>query len=568
MSPPVSEAADLRAALDALAQEVESVQFAVPGPNQDRRSRLRDGIAWSIHEYLLPRLADIEGPARVVVVGSTGSGKSTIVNSIAGYRVTEPGALRPTTRLPVLWCHQKHEAEFAFDFLTGYGTASDAERPMKIVAGLDPLLEAICVLDAPDFDSVELTNQQIAEELLAIADVCIFVTSAQRYADAVPWGFLEKAQHRGIPVIHVMNRMPPGGSAAADDYRSRLRERSIPVNLFVTIDEQRVDPDHGGLPPETVARIVERLQVLSDPEERRRLLVATTRAAITDIMVRLDGLIEEVRAERGQLDALSDVARLSYERQVDEIAQDIERGSLIRAHVVERWQEFLGTGELMKGLVEGASRVRDWLGRLLGMGAPVERIEGEVRGELETIVSRRAGRAAAATAAAWELEPVGSGLLAGAGYSLWHEDPATPDRAAAAVDDWMADVARLVERQGGDKRRLAQIASAGVNAVAVAATVTVFVHTGGVTGTEIGVAAGAAAVQQKILEHLFGSAAARSLISDAKQALAAAMSGVLAQDRARFDAVLAGLFPAEGQEERVAAAGHRVITQGEAFYAE
>ncbi len=439
---------------------------------------------------------------------------------------------------------------------------------MKIVAGLDPLLEAICVLDAPDFDSVELANQEIAEELLAIADVCIFVTSAQRYADAVPWEFLEKAQHRGIPVIHVMNRMPPGGSAAADDYRRRLRERSIPVNLFITIDEQRVDPEHGGLPPATVARVVERLRVLADPAERRRLLVATTRAAITDIMVRLDGMIEAIRAERTQLMALTDVARTSYERQADEIAQDIERGSLIRAHVVERWQEFLGTGELMKGLVEGASRVRDWLGRMLGMGTPVERIEGEVRGELETIVSRRAGRAAATTAAAWDLDPMGSGLLAGAGYSLWHEDPVTPARAAAAVDDWMADVARLVERQGGDKRRLAQIASAGVNAVAVAATVTVFVHTGGVTGTEIGVAAGAAAVQQKILEHLFGSAAARSLISEAKAALAAAMSDVLVQDRARFDEALAEYFPAEGLENRITTAAELVITRGEAFYAE
>ena len=40
-----------------------------------------------------------------VVGGSTGAGKSTLVNSLVRHRVTEPGVIRPTTRAPVLVHH-------------------------------------------------------------------------------------------------------------------------------------------------------------------------------------------------------------------------------------------------------------------------------------------------------------------------------------------------------------------------------------------------------------------------------------------------------------------------------
>ena len=55
-----------------------------------------------LDDYVLPRLRQIEAPLLAVVGGSTGAGKSTLVNSVVGRRVTEPGVLRPTTRSPVL----------------------------------------------------------------------------------------------------------------------------------------------------------------------------------------------------------------------------------------------------------------------------------------------------------------------------------------------------------------------------------------------------------------------------------------------------------------------------------
>src|SRR4051794_15007236 len=61
-------------------------------------------IADQLDDYLLPRLASPDAPLLVVVGGSTGAGKSTLVNALAGRRVSPAGALRPTTRSPVLIC--------------------------------------------------------------------------------------------------------------------------------------------------------------------------------------------------------------------------------------------------------------------------------------------------------------------------------------------------------------------------------------------------------------------------------------------------------------------------------
>ena len=159
MSTGVAPSAALRASLDALAERVEAASFTLPTTEQGDREALRSDLAWNIREYLLPRLRDLESPLLVVVIGSTGSGKSTLVNSLAQTRVSEPGAIRPTTRIPLIWAHADHAHRYEAGFLTGYGTAADGDHPLKIVTGENPLLEGVTILDAPDFDSIEILNE-------------------------------------------------------------------------------------------------------------------------------------------------------------------------------------------------------------------------------------------------------------------------------------------------------------------------------------------------------------------------------------------------------------------------
>ncbi len=54
--------------------------------------------------------------------------------------------------------------------------------------------------DAPDVDSISDDNRKLARQLLAAADLWVFVTTANRYADAVPWKLLLDAASRDIMV--------------------------------------------------------------------------------------------------------------------------------------------------------------------------------------------------------------------------------------------------------------------------------------------------------------------------------------------------------------------------------
>ncbi len=550
---------DLRKELHRLAEAARVVSLQLdPSRRATAAQHVRD-IVWSIDEYALPRLADLEAPLVAVLIGSTGAGKSTLVNSLAQARISTPGAVRPTTRHPIVWAHTRHADRYRQAFLTGYTSDEGAERRIEVVASDDPLVDHLTVIDAPDIDSVEERHRAIADELLAVADVCVFVTSAQRYADAVPWEFLRRARERGLPVVFVLNRAPVDvADAVASDYRRRLQAGRVfeDDDELVVIPEQPIDPRFDGLVADAVAGVVDRLRSMGSSSST---VVGAVRGAVADVIARAERLVTLVEFERDEVAAMRDAIDHAYAAQAEELERALDQGTLIRAEVVKRWQAFIGTGELLKALSDGAGTVSSWFRRVFG-GADVATVEREAEHELVATIERRADIAASATATAWEVHPGGKSLVKDA--TLWRHDPETGRFAEQAVEDWIAGLTALVAEAGEGKRRWARAASLGVNAVAVTLIVTVFVHTSGLSGAEVGVAAGAAAAQQRLLEHLFGSAAARSLAQTARNDLLAALLTVLQRDAARFHAVLDGLDPRDPAELRDAADAVRSELRG------
>ena len=111
-----------------------------------------------LDDYVLPRLIQIDAPLLTVVGGSTGAGKSTLVNSIVGETVTEAGVLRPTTRSPVLVHHPADaewfdEARILPDFERTSRASADPGALQLVSSPRVP--EGLAILDAPDVDSVE-----------------------------------------------------------------------------------------------------------------------------------------------------------------------------------------------------------------------------------------------------------------------------------------------------------------------------------------------------------------------------------------------------------------------------
>ena len=106
--PRVSDLAVPSRLTDALAElrdELAGLALALEVPGVETARPARDEIVGQIDDYLLPRLRQMDAPLLMVVGGSTGAGKSTLINSLVGAVVSPAGVLRPTTRAPVLACN-------------------------------------------------------------------------------------------------------------------------------------------------------------------------------------------------------------------------------------------------------------------------------------------------------------------------------------------------------------------------------------------------------------------------------------------------------------------------------
>ena len=115
-------------ALGVLRDRVGAVRLPLDLPDAPNGRRTRREIATQLDDYVLPRLLEIDAPLLVVVGGSTGAGKSTLVNAIVGRPVSETGVLRPTTRAPVLAHHPEDAVWFTGDrILPGLARVTDAE---------------------------------------------------------------------------------------------------------------------------------------------------------------------------------------------------------------------------------------------------------------------------------------------------------------------------------------------------------------------------------------------------------------------------------------------------------
>src|SRR3989442_5522102 len=166
--------------------------------SKDRARQLRDHV----RAYVLPRAQALESPLLVVLLGPTGAGKSTLMNTLARATVSRTGVLRPTTRQAVLLATDADAAILRRGALAGIDAGQIVRAPAATAA------TGMAIVDAPDLDSVERANRAIADALVEAADLGIFVTSAVRYADKVPFDVVQRIAARGLPLLIVENRMP------------------------------------------------------------------------------------------------------------------------------------------------------------------------------------------------------------------------------------------------------------------------------------------------------------------------------------------------------------------------
>ncbi|WP_137160141.1 GTPase domain-containing protein [Blastococcus sp. CCUG 61487] len=545
-------------ALEALRDRLDEAPLHLDVPGRDDASRAARAVVDQVDDYLLPRLRDLDAPLLAVVGGSTGAGKSTLVNSLLGAHVTTAGVLRPTTRAPVLVCSPADRDAFAGDRVlpglartTGEGEVTGGLRLLVS----DALPPGLAVLDAPDVDSVVETNRELAGQLLAAADLWIFVTTAARYADAVPWELLRTAQERGTALAVVLDRVPPEATREiADDLTGMLRAAGLSGARLFVVEERPLND--GLLPEDQVEPLRTWLHGLAADQEQRAAVVRQTLAGALDSLdARVDAVVQAVVRQAEAADALRAGAEAAYERACTSVSDGVAGGALLRGEVLARWQEFVGTGEWMRTLQGQVGRLRDRItATLTGRPSAGAGLQQALESGVEVLLRDAADEAAERTVTAWRGTPGGPGLLAGRQAELEAAAPEFPERASAEVRNWQGAVLDLVRSEGAGKRTRARTLSWGVNGAGAVVMVAVFASTGGLTGGEVAVAGGTTAVGQRVLEAVFGDSAVRALAARARKDLEQRTDRLLTGERQRFDALVDAAAPPPGSIDDLRAA--------------
>ncbi len=468
------DAPDLAAALEALRQGVAGLRLGLTTAGADDARRAQAELVGQVDDYLLPRLRSLEAPLLAVVGGSTGAGKSTLVNTLVGATVSTAGWLRPTTRGPVLVCNPADLGWFTGDAAvervlpdlartTGdagvgsTGTLHVVAHP-KVPAGL-------ALLDAPDVDSVVAENRRLAAQLLAAADLWIFCTSAARYADAVPWEFLHTAQQRSTALAVVMNRVPPDGVREISRHLAQmLDDNGLARAALFAVPETTLDGEGARLPEQVVAPLRGWLGRLADDADARAEVIRTTLdGALASLRRRVSAIAREADDQLAAAALLRDEAETAYDDALREVDDGVRSGSLLRGEVMARWQEFVGTGELTRSLRSGSGgcgsryRVRDEPPAADHPGAGGAREQpgdagagcrGRRRRARRRVVAGAAGRARAAR------RP-----RAGLAHASDDFRPALEREVRA----WQGRVLELVAEEGRERRTAARLASFGTN---------------------------------------------------------------------------------------------------------
>lgn len=155
----------------------------------------------------------------VALSGGTGSGKSSLLNAIAGAPVASVSRLRPHTDEPMAWIP---------------GDADDAISDLLDTLGIEKAVQhdtlpGIALIDLPDMDSVRTSHRDVVERLIPKVDALLWVLDPQKYRDPLLHDeFLTQMTMYSPETIVVLNKIDTMTSddvaAVTDDVVRALRE--------------------------------------------------------------------------------------------------------------------------------------------------------------------------------------------------------------------------------------------------------------------------------------------------------------------------------------------------------
>ncbi len=302
-----------------------------------------------------PRNEDISPDVILVgIVGGTGVGKSSLVNALAGRKVTMTGARRPTTDRIVPYVHADHER-----LLQGV----PALRPyLSTAPGIHDVetIRSLVLLDLPDMDGLIGRHADVVEAALPFLDIVIWMTSLTKYADRLFSDWMKRHSRTLDPsnLFFVLNKVDEisepdpvrAASRLEEAFRARVTEVIQP--LFSSFDVRDSCFTLSALHPESAipgndfstfkaalfrertAREIQRIK------SSNRIALARNRMSRAQARLKIEERAREIAKERAAtredlISALNDSrmrhaleSKLGRRRLVDSLTRDIYRRTL------------------------------------------------------------------------------------------------------------------------------------------------------------------------------------------------------------------------------------------------
>jgi energy-coupling factor transporter ATP-binding protein EcfA2 len=572
-------AGDSRTAVDTLLPlarivraQLSTLSLDLDLPDVDGARRERDLVLAHVDDYLIPRLLRMDAPLLAVIGGSTGAGKSTLMNSLAGKEVSRSGVLRPTTRSPVLVHHPYDSGAFLSQrILPGLDRiTSEALEPVQPVELDAPritalrlvphedLVPGLALLDAPDIDSVVEANRELAVQLLGAGDLCLFVTTAARYSDAMPWEMLRDAADRGASVAVVLDRVPPETmSEVRTDLARMLRDEGLASSPVFTIPETTLV--NGLLPRRLVASLLRWLTRLASDGRSRDMVIRRTLAGALDS---LPERIERIVAASGEQEASVQVLRSRLEEIWAEeralIATQLSDGTVLRGEARARWRHLVAEKHLMRHVERAGNRMTDRLLSSVRRPAPLhaDGLGKSVELGARAVLSAGAFALVGHTAAAWESRPGGARLRLTGELDRFRVE--IDQRAVRVVREWQSALTAELEEKTrrGIPEWAVPLGAHGIGVLAMVAAFSLAARTrADRAGIEVDEAATEVAPSQQVLAAILGEETTRAVLLRAHERLLVAADSLCLSIRDQVQGRLdeTGVLPGAGQALREAA---------------
>lgn len=407
-APPATDpTAALRAAVEGLTSALDAGGRHLP---PDRVTSAEKVLAKAAE-----RLSLSGGHTVVALAGSTGGGKSSLFNALVGAEVAKAGALRPTTSrisaavwgsdtasdlLDWVGAEQRHHVAPGDMGAFGWG------RPDDVPTGPDGLV----LLDLPDVDSLRPEHRAEADRVLALADVFVWVTDPQKYADALLHEqYLRRATRHEAVTLVVLNQAdrvtPQEAEACRADLHRLLQEDGLPateVLLTSTRTGQGLPELRDALMGATLAATAARARLLADVQREADALAPHVGNSEPSIDGAADGEL---------LDALSRAAGIPIVLQ--SVAADYRRQADARVGwPYVRWVRRLRPDPLKQLRLEGAGSAAADVAVLLGRSS-LPQPTPSARAAVELTTRKLGTRASRGLPGRWALAV---------------QDAATPDR--------------------------------------------------------------------------------------------------------------------------------------------